>query len=103
VLRPIHPDRLGEADAYVERGFDHLIVDFHNATDDFSPLKELVAWRDSRNEGKDGNGRRQSAPQPRQALRILSEGVVVFPVSSSARSLSRTGAKTLLRNSAHRA
>lgn len=48
---PIHPDRLGDAAAYVERGFDHLIVGFHNATDDPSSLKKLVARRDSRNEG----------------------------------------------------
>ena len=48
---PIHPSRLQDADAYVERGFTHLIVGFSNATDDLSPLKELVAWRDSRNGG----------------------------------------------------
>ncbi len=48
---PLHLDRLGDAEAYVERGFTHLIVGFSNAPDDLSPLKDLVAWRDSRNGG----------------------------------------------------
>ena len=40
---PIHPARLEDAEAYVERGFTHLIVGFSGATDDLSPLRELVA------------------------------------------------------------
>ncbi len=41
--------RTKDADGYVENGITHLILGFNGPDYDLSPLKDLIAWRDSRN------------------------------------------------------
>jgi probable F420-dependent oxidoreductase len=45
----IGPDGVKDADAYVENGITHLILRSSGPDYDVSALKDLVAWRDSRN------------------------------------------------------
>jgi len=47
----VTPDQVKNADRYVENGITHLIMGFSGPDYDLSPLKELIAWRDSRNGG----------------------------------------------------
>jgi probable F420-dependent oxidoreductase len=47
----IRPNRIKNADAYVENGITHLMLGFTGPDYDLSPLRELIAWRDSRNGG----------------------------------------------------
>jgi alkanesulfonate monooxygenase SsuD/methylene tetrahydromethanopterin reductase-like flavin-dependent oxidoreductase (luciferase family) len=47
----IRPNRMKNADAYVENGITHLMLGFTGPDYDLSPLRELIAWRDSRNGG----------------------------------------------------
>ncbi len=53
----IRPNRIKNADAYVENGITHLMLDFTGPDYDLSSLREIIAWRDSHNGGK-----RQLAP-----------------------------------------
>ncbi len=43
--------RIKDADGYVENGITHLILGFNGPDYDLSPLKDLIAWRDSHNGG----------------------------------------------------
>jgi probable F420-dependent oxidoreductase len=47
----IRPDQVQNADSYVENGITHLMLGFTGPDYDLSPLKDLIAWRDSRNGG----------------------------------------------------
>jgi probable F420-dependent oxidoreductase len=47
----IRPEQIKNADRYVENGITHLMLGFSGPDYDLAPLKELVAWRDSRNGG----------------------------------------------------
>jgi probable F420-dependent oxidoreductase len=47
----IRPNRIKNADAYVENGITHLMLGFTGPDYDLSPLQELIAWRDSHNGG----------------------------------------------------
>ena len=47
----IRPDKIKHADEYVENGITHLIYGVGGPDYDLAPLKELLAWRDSRNGG----------------------------------------------------
>ncbi len=47
----IRPNQIKDADRYVENGIEHLMLGFSGPDYDLSPLKELIAWRDSRNGG----------------------------------------------------
>lgn len=44
----IDDSHVSRADEYVEKGITHLIVDCDGPNYDLGPLRELVAWRDSR-------------------------------------------------------
>ncbi len=43
------PEQVKDADAYVENGITHIMYGFTGPDYDLSPLKDLIAWRDSRN------------------------------------------------------
>ncbi len=45
----IRPNQIKDADGYVENGITHLMLGFSGPDYDLAPLKELIAWRDSRN------------------------------------------------------
>ena len=47
----IRPDQVQNADSYVENGITHLMLGFTGPDYELSPLKDLIAWRDSRNGG----------------------------------------------------
>jgi probable F420-dependent oxidoreductase len=47
----IGPERVKDADAYVENGITHLILNTTGPDYELPGLEELVAWRDSRNGG----------------------------------------------------
>jgi len=47
----IRPDQVQNADSYVENGITHLMLGFAGPDYELSPLKDLIAWRDSRNGG----------------------------------------------------
>jgi probable F420-dependent oxidoreductase len=47
----IRPDQIESADRYVVYGITHLMLGFTGPHYDLSPLKKLVAWRDSRSRG----------------------------------------------------
>jgi probable F420-dependent oxidoreductase len=47
----IRPDRIRSADEYAANGITHLILGFTGPDYDLSPLKKLVAWRDSLSKG----------------------------------------------------
>ena len=42
----VNPDRIPNADEYVEKGITHLIYGADGPDYDLSPLKDLAAWRD---------------------------------------------------------
>lgn len=42
----IQPDRIKDADAYVENGITHLLIGSGGPNYDLGPLAELIAWRD---------------------------------------------------------
>jgi probable F420-dependent oxidoreductase len=44
----IRPEQIRNAEEYVANGVDHLILGFSGPNYNLAPLKELVAWRDSR-------------------------------------------------------
>ena len=43
------PNQTKNLDEYVENGITHLMIGFTGPDYNLAPLKELVAWRDSRN------------------------------------------------------
>ena len=47
----IRPDRIRSADKYIASGITHLILGFTGPDYNLSPLKKLVAWRDSLSRG----------------------------------------------------
>jgi hypothetical protein len=44
----IRPEQIRNTEEYITNGITHLILGFTGPNYDLAPLKELVAWRDSR-------------------------------------------------------
>ena len=47
----LRPNRIKNADAYVENGITHLMRGLTGPDYDLSPLQQLIAWHDLRNGG----------------------------------------------------
>lgn len=45
-------DEVARVDAYFESGVTHIIIGTDGAGESLEPLRQLVAWRDARNEGR---------------------------------------------------